>query len=231
MDKHKKTREHDEKNKRPEDHADEKHAHAKESEQSVMPENGAAGDAAGRDAEISRLKQEIESLKDVMMRRQADFENFKKRNAKMYEDQKKMSIKDFALDIILINDDLIRAIDASSGVCEGDRPEEAKRSLVDGVTMISKRIEETLGKYGIVEVDSLNREFDPNFNEAVEIEMSPDVDRDTVTKVYLKGFRIDDLNVRSARVRVAKPVKKEEQKPPEAGTSSGPENVENATRH
>ena len=71
--------------------------------------------------------------------------------------------------------------------------------------MISNRIEETMKKYGVVEIEALDSEFDPNFHEAVDIEMSGDVDRDTVTKVYQKGFRIDDLVVRSARVRVAKP--------------------------
>ena len=43
--------------------------------------------------------------------------------------------------------------------------------------MISDRIEEAMKKYGVTEIDALNQEFDPNFHEAVEIEMSGDVNR------------------------------------------------------
>ena len=73
--------------------------------------------------------------------------------------------------------------------------------------MISKRIEETLGKYGIKEIDSIDLEFDPNVHEAVEIEMSTDVDHDTVTKVYQKGFSLEEVVLRSSKVRVSKPIK------------------------
>ncbi len=160
-----------------------------------------------RDDEIEKLTAELESAKDTMLRRQADFENYKKRVAKSQADQRKFTIRDFALDIIDINDDLLRAIEASDNMTSNNVCDDAHTSFVDGVSMISKRIEDTLKKYGIEEVDSQGREFDPNFNEAVEIEMSDDVDVDTVTQVYQKGFHIDDVVVRSARVKVAKPMK------------------------
>lgn len=152
-----------------------------------------------------RLKDEMESLKDVMLRRQADFENYKKRVARQHADARVMAIRDFAGDIITINDDLIRAVEASESIGGDVSAEDAHRSFVEGVSMISRRIEEAMEKYGVTEIDALNRPFDPNFHEAVEIAMSDDVDCDTVVKVYLKGFRIDDLVVRSARVSVAKP--------------------------
>ncbi len=173
--------------------------------------------------EITKKNEEVDSLKDLLLRRQADFENFKKRNAKLQEDFKKHAIKNFAYDIILINDDLLRAVEASDNVREGESIEEAHKSFVMGVSMISKRIEETLGKYGIMEVESLGGEFDPNFHEAVEIETSDAVSVDTVTKVYQKGFKIDEMVVRSAKVRVAKPVK------PDAGkTGESDESDENS---
>ncbi|HOO71105.1 MAG TPA: nucleotide exchange factor GrpE [Spirochaetota bacterium] len=157
-----------------------------------------------KENEIIRLKNEVDSFKDILQRRQADFENYKKRTLKYQEEQKKYGIKDFALDIILINDDLIRAIEAASQI-DGVH-EETSRSFVDGVNMISRRIEESLEKYGVVEIDSLNQPFNPNYHEAVEIEMNGDYPVDTVTKIYQKGFRIDELVVRSTKVKVAKSV-------------------------
>ncbi len=156
-----------------------------------------------QDEEIIRLNKEMETLKDLLQRRQADFENFKKRTARLQEEFKKVAIKDFACDIININDDLIRAIDASNNFSMEDN-EGSHSSFADGVKIISKRIEETLGKYGIEEIDAENQPFDPNFHEAVEIEMSEDADTDTVAKVHQKGFKIEDMVLRSAKVKVAK---------------------------
>lgn len=156
-----------------------------------------------REETIKNKNEEIESLKDILKRRQADFENYKKRILKSYEETKKLAIKDFALEIIDINDDLLRALEASSVL----RVDPTQSSFIDGIQMTSRRIEGALQKYGIVEIDSLHREFDPAFNEAVEIDKSEKVARDTITKVYQKGFRLDDYVLRSAKVRVTKPDK------------------------
>lgn len=158
-----------------------------------------------RDEDIKRHNDEIATLKDLLQRRQADFENYKKRMLKFQEDQKKFAIKDLALDIIMINDDLHRAIEASTNFeVNGGSTEEGHKSFVEGVNMIANRIEEMLQKYGVVEVQAMNMDFNPNVHEAVEIEMSSDYEKDTVTKVYQKGFCIDDLVIRSAKVKVAK---------------------------
>jgi molecular chaperone GrpE len=154
--------------------------------------------------ENQKLVSDMENLKDVMLRRQADFENYKKRMAKQQGESRKMAIRDFSHDIMDINDDLLRAIEASESMTNTCSSEESHRSFVEGVSMISRRIEEAMNKYGVMEIEALNQEFDPNFHEAVEIDMSGVVNKDTVTKVYQKGFRIDDLVVRSAKVRVTK---------------------------
>ena len=161
-----------------------------------------------KDEEIASLKEEIANLKDQMLRRQADFENYKKRSARLYEDQKKFIIRDMALDVIMVNDDLLRAIEASPSVRENGTCDETHKSFVEGVSLISRQLEDALGKYGVVEIESENAPFDPNLHEAVEIESSSDVEKDTVTRVYQKGFKIDDLIVRSSRVKVAKPFAK-----------------------
>ncbi len=163
-----------------------------------------------KDEEIEKLKKELEEQKDQMLRRQADFENHKKRAMKQQETFKKLAIKDFAFEIININDDLLRAVEASSSFNkeEGDTHHS---SFVEGVSMISKQIIETLEHYGIEEIEALNKPFDPNVHEAVEMEDSEDHEVDTVTKVHQKGFKLDDLIIRTSKVKVsrAKPQKTE----------------------
>lgn len=160
----------------------------------------------GLRADLAKKDEEISTLKDVMLRRQADFENYKKRMLKTQDDQKKMTIRDMAGDMIGINDDLLRVLDASQTISEGVSLDEAHKSFIEGVSMISRRIVESLDNYGVSEIESQGKEFDPRLHEAIEFETSSDVKLDTVSKVYLKGFRIDDLVVRTARVRVTKPV-------------------------
>ena len=159
------------------------------------------------DEEIIRLNNEVEALKDILQRRQADFENYKKRNAKLQEEFKKLAVKDFAFDIINVNDDIIRAIEASESISNENDPT-TKASFIEGVKLISKRIEEILKKYGIEEIESENMPFDPTYHEAFEIENSEQHEEDTVTKVYQKGFKLENHIIRSAKVRVSKSTQK-----------------------
>jgi molecular chaperone GrpE len=157
-----------------------------------------------REEESAKRKEELDQMKDLMMRRQADFDNYKKRMVKSQDEYRKLAIKDMSLDIIQINDDILRTLEAAACV-DPERLPASHSSFIDGVSMISRRIEEMLSKYGVKEIDSLNREFDPSVNEAVEITESGEVTRDTITKVYQKGFTLDDSVVRAARVRVTRP--------------------------
>ena len=105
----------------------------------------------------------MDALKDTMLRRQADFENYKKRMAKQQTEVRTMAVRDFAHDIIMINDDLLRAIEASENMPEGGSLEDAHQSFVEGVSMISRRIEEAMKKYGVVEIEALKQRVRPEF--------------------------------------------------------------------
>ncbi|MBN2038434.1 MAG: nucleotide exchange factor GrpE [Spirochaetes bacterium] len=192
----------------------------------VQNEQPSGGD--NTESELEKKIREIEILTDTMKRRQADFENYKKRMVKNQEEQRKLAIRDMALDIININDDLLRAREAACSVDsnEGQTAKEVCDSFADGFSMISKRIEDMLKDYGIEEIDSLNRVFDPNFNEAVEIEETDEVAEETITKVYQKGFRLDDYLVRSAKVKVSKPGKKSDENPDSGNSGSGSEGLQ-----
>lgn len=155
--------------------------------------------------ELQKKDQEIASLKDILLRRQADFDNYRKRVMKTEEQNKKMAVTGIAGGIIKINDDLVRAAEAASSIAEDSSVEEVRQSFIEGVNLISKSIESLLEKYAITEIESENTPFDPNCHEAVEIDMQEGLDTDTVTKVYQKGYKLDDMVIRTAKVRVSKP--------------------------
>ena len=162
-----------------------------------------------KDEEIESLKKELAETKDTMIRRHAEFDNFKKRNIKLQEDKKRLAVKSMGLEIISINDNLHRALEASTIVEEQDCMQSHK-SFVDGVSMISGTINKILENSGITEIDALNKEFDPNLHEAVSIVESDEVEKELVTTVYQKGYVLGDLVVRSAKVIVSKPVPKKQ---------------------
>lgn len=158
--------------------------------------------------DIIKLTKENETLKDLLQRRQADFENYKKRTAKFQEEYKKTAIREFAKDIVDINDDLIRAVDAANSF-SAPETENTGKYFSEGVAIISKRIIETLANYGIVEIEAEGKPFDPNFHEAIEIgEADQCIETDTITKVYQKGFKLDELVIRPSKVKVTKAGKK-----------------------
>ncbi|MCL1834076.1 MAG: nucleotide exchange factor GrpE [Leptospirales bacterium] len=165
---------------------------------------------SNQEEEIIRLNKELDALRDLLQRRQADFENYKKRSIKMQEEFKKLAVKDFAFDIINVNDDIIRAIEASENMSAKNNAE-TKASFIEGVKLISKRIEEILNKYGIEEIESENMPFNPAYHEALEIENSGHHEEDTVTKVYQKGFKLENHIIRSAKVRVSKMAEKNQE--------------------
>lgn len=159
-----------------------------------------------KDEIIEKKDKEIISLKELLMRRQADFENYKKRSLKDTELNKKLAIKNIALDIMDVHDNLLRASEAAQNIPQGDSLEKAHESYVQGVVMISKNIETVLEKYGIEEIEAIDIPFNPEYHEAVEFDMSEDVDCDTVTRVHQKGFRLDNFVIRTSKVKVTKPL-------------------------
>ncbi len=165
-------------------------------------------EAAKLQEELGKLNAELASLKDTMLRRQADFENYKKRMIRQQDDSRRNIIRDMALEIIRVNDDLLRAVDAASSVIIDDQAaKEAHDSFVKGVSMTAKQLESVLEKFGVEEIPALDEDFNPAFHEAVEISSDPDVETEKVTYVHQKGFKMNDIVVRSAKVRVTKPEK------------------------
>ncbi|GHV94306.1 hypothetical protein AGMMS50293_06260 [Spirochaetia bacterium] len=148
---------------------------------------------------IAELEAQLAETRDQLLRKAADFENFRKRM-----NQEKQNAIDFAnqsllLDIIPVIDDFERAIKAA---------ETAKdfTGLLDGITMIEKRLTSQLeSKWGLKRFDSAGEVFDPNRHEALMMEKSPDVKEAVVQEDLIKGYTLKDRVIRAAKVKVVMP--------------------------
>ena len=166
-------------------------------------------EASGADDEVGQLRarvQELEhensDLKDQYLRKQADFENFRKRMTREKADAIAYANKQLLLDILQIIDDFERAIKSAEESRDFD-------SFHEGVALIEKQFTSMLErKWGLKRFDSEGEEFDPQKHEAVMTGEDGDHDKPVVLEDYQKGYFLNDKVLRSAKVKVSVPSEK-----------------------
>ncbi len=166
-------------------------------------------EASGADDEVGQLRARVlelehenSDLKDQYLRKQADFENFRKRMTREKADAIAYANKQLLLDILQIIDDFERAIKSAEESRDFD-------SFHEGVALIEKQFTSMLErKWGLKRFDSEGEEFDPQKHEAVMTGEDGDHDKPVVLEDYQKGYFLNDKVLRSAKVKVSVPSEK-----------------------
>jgi len=149
---------------------------------------------------IIELEEENSELKNQYLRKQADFENFRKRMFREKEDAIKYANSSLLGDVITIIDDFERAIAAGATAQDVE-------SFRTGIEMIEKQLVGMLErKYGLMRFDSAGAEFDPEKHEAIGTEESAEYDSPVVLEDYQKGYMLHDRVLRHAKVKVSVPI-------------------------
>ncbi len=163
-------------------------------EQETAPEETAAPAAEETDAgkELADALRQRDEYLDMAQRVQADFDNFRKRNAsaraEAYEDGAREMIKL----ILPVVDNLERALEAPS---EDDK-------LKEGVSMTLKQLLGALEKRGVTVIDRKGEKFDPRLENAVMQADKSAGEPGTVCQVLQKGYKMGDHVLRHAMVQV-----------------------------
>ena len=153
---------------------------------------------------IDFLEKENSTLKDQMLRKQAESDNFRKRILREKEDSIKYGNSNLLLDLITIIDDFERAIKASQESTD-------ITNFHTGIELIEKQFVSMLDRnWGLKRMVTVGEEFDPQMHEAIGMEESSEVDKQTVIEDYQSGYVLHDRILRPARVKVAMPVAKKE---------------------
>jgi molecular chaperone GrpE len=159
----------------------------------------AAREEAVEDAtasEVERLKAERDDLYDRLLRKSAEFDNYRKRIDKERRGQAEWAAADVLTDILSVLDDFDRALAV-------DAPPEAQVYRA-GVELIHRQLGEMLRKRGLVAVETVGQDFDPHMHQAVAYDESPGAREGEVIGELRKGYRLGDRLLRPALVRVAK---------------------------
>lgn len=159
---------------------------------------------------ILEVKQEeLEQMKDKVLRTLAEMENVKDRTRRESENSKKFAIQNFAKSLLDVADNLGRASSAAKeSFSKIDVPEDAGgafqqlKVLLQGVEMTEKQFLEVFRKFGVERYDPTNEEFDPNRHNAVF--QVPDASKpaDRVAVVLKAGYMLHDRVIRPAEVGV-----------------------------
>ena len=165
-----------------------------EVKEKAKPEKEKKEKKTKKDAELEKVKAELESKNDLLLRTAAEFDNFKKRTererAGVAEYAKANVIKELLP--ILDNIDRAAALEDKTGA-----------DYIKGIEMIVKQFEALVGKLGITEVAKAGDTFDPNCHEAVMHIEDETLGENVIAEVLQKGFKIGDTVIRPAMVKVA----------------------------
>jgi len=152
-------------------------------------------------AELKRLQGALNEAQEISARRQADFENFRKRTERERTETYSRLAGELARQLLPVLDNLGRALEAERTV-EANESKEF-RDFLHGVELISRQLHDVLESLGVQPIPSVGERFDPHIHEAVVTEPSDEFEPDTVTQELTRGYRIGDRLLRPAMVKVA----------------------------
>ncbi|HKS10575.1 MAG TPA: nucleotide exchange factor GrpE [Pyrinomonadaceae bacterium] len=152
-------------------------------------------------AELKRVEAENAELKNQLARRQADFENYRKRVERERNETYNRVAADVATKLLPVSDNLKRALEAESSV-EASETDEF-RHFLSGVDLIWKQLNGVLDALGVKPIPSVGEPFDPHIHEAVVTEATDEYEPDTVIQEIVAGYRLGDKLIRPALVKVA----------------------------
>ncbi len=152
-------------------------------------------------SELKRIEAENAELKDKLQRRQADFENYRKRVERERTETYNRVVADIAGKLLPVMDNLKRALETEASV-EASESDEF-RHFLSGVDLISKQLNGVLEALGVKPIAAVGEPFDPHIHEAVVTEATDDYEPDTVMQEIVSGYRLGDKLIRPALVKVA----------------------------
>jgi molecular chaperone GrpE len=156
------------------------------------PQNGAAAEPAPLDA----LQKERDDLYDRLLRKTAEFDNFRKRVERDRKEMIEWAAADVLGDLLAIADDFDRALAAEA-------PPEAQ-GYKAGLELIHRQLAELLKKRGVTTVEAMGADFDPHLHQAVAYEEVAGAREGEIVNVMAKGYKLGDRLLRPALVTVAK---------------------------
>ena len=188
------------------ENAEAENAEAENAEaENVEAENVEAENAAEEPKEptleekYAALEKENAELKDQLLRRAADFDNYRKRMIKEKAETAEYANSNLLADLLDSLDNFDRTVDAAATATD-------PKAIADGIKMINGSLVKMLeDKYGLTAYGKEGDEFNPDEHEAIGRMEEEGVEKETLKQIYLKGYKLKDRIIRNAKVMVSVP--------------------------
>ena len=169
--------------------------HHKDENLEVLDDVCACGDNCNcGEEEILVLKNNIENLEKKVQLAQAELINYRKRKDEETSNMLKFANMDLILDLLPVIDNFERALAVTTDA--------SFDKYNEGYKLIYNHILDTLKKFGVCEIEALDKEFDPSLHEAVMIGKEEDKPNDVVLEVFSKGYTLKGRVIRPSKVTV-----------------------------
>ncbi|MFO7811016.1 MAG: nucleotide exchange factor GrpE [Candidatus Delongbacteria bacterium] len=143
------------------------------------------------------LEKEILEYRDKLIRKAAEFENYKKRTSEEFIRLINSATEDIVFKLLPVLDDIDRF--------EKNYSDDSKAAdLKKGVDMIFNKLRSILQNAGLNEINSIDQEFDPDFHDALLMTEKEGVEPNIVIDEHEKGYKLNDKVIRHAKVIVSK---------------------------
>jgi molecular chaperone GrpE len=154
---------------------------------------------------LESVRQQRDEYYDLLLRKTAEFENYRKRIDRERRDLADYAAADILKAVLPLVDDLERALQAASATDEAASkdPRAAIAAYRAGVELIHKQLIDLLRKKGVTPIDSVGKDFDPHVHQAVTQEVSADHREGEVMQELARGYKLGDRLLRPAMVKVA----------------------------
>ena len=147
---------------------------------------------------IEELTNKVKELESKLLYKDAELINYRKRKDDEVSNMLKYANSDIILELLSIVDDLERAIKIDDEVLDDELSK-----FLSGFKIIYSKLVNLLNNFEVKEIDTLNKEFDPAFHQAVMTKKIENVKTGTVIDVLQKGYMYKDRVIRPSMVIVA----------------------------
>ncbi|MBD2844471.1 nucleotide exchange factor GrpE [Paenibacillus sp. IB182496] len=153
-------------------------------------------EAPAEDPRIAALEREAAEHQQRLVRAQADFDNYRRRTQKEKEELARYASMKLITELLPIVDNFERALAAAQD--SGDQ-----QSLVKGVDMIFRQLDQVLGQEGLKAMETVGQPFNPDYHQAIMQVESEEHEEGVVVEEVQKGYMLKDKVLRPAMVKVS----------------------------
>ncbi|ABB24347.1 nucleotide exchange factor GrpE [Pelodictyon luteolum] len=156
---------------------------------------------AGLEREVQAEKEQNGKFRDELLRRAAEFENFRKQKEREAVMASQRATDNVLRDLLTLVDDVERVL---ANVPEPEEIPAAAKPYIDGVELLKKNLDRWLESKGVKPIEAIGMKLDVDFHEAISQIEHPDAEPETIVEQYQTGYLLGDRVLRHAKVIVAR---------------------------